>query len=122
MDLIYADDLPPRADFEHAASLFFAEINCVTYILSYEEFHGYMVNAFEQKAPLSHSVLMLLCLILSLDEKHDQYFSRACKHFEHSLEEGSLASVEALMLLVGQNQNLISEPKSANHDCRHHVD
>ena len=109
VDLIYTDDLPPRADFENASSKFFTKINCVNYILSYEEFYAYTVNAFEQKGRLSHSVFMILCLILSLDEKHEQYFSRACDHFRYALEEGSLASVEALMLLVGQN--LPSEPE-----------
>ena len=43
---------------------------------------------------------MLLCLILSFDWKYEGYFDKACQHIDHVLEEGSLASVEALMLTV----------------------
>ncbi|KAK5232936.1 hypothetical protein LTR47_006163 [Exophiala xenobiotica] len=99
-DLVAAGDLPPRAEFEHASSKFFSEINCVNYILSYEKYHAYTLNAFQPQARLSPSVFMLLCLILSLEEKHEQYLIKACEHFEHVLEEGSLASVEALMLMA----------------------
>ena len=99
VEMVLADHLPPRTDFEQASSKFFAEVNCVTYILSYERFNTHMIRALDQKNRLSHSVFMLLCLILSFDERYEQYFSKASEHVEHVLEEGTLASVEALMLI-----------------------
>ena len=98
--LVQPDGFPSRADFEQASTRFFAEINAVNYILSYEVFHTYMFNVYTQKCPLSHAVFMILCLILVFDGNHEEYFSKACQHFDHTLEEGSLESVQALMLIV----------------------
>lgn len=100
VDLICPDSLPSRADFERAASNFFTEINCVNYILSYDQFNIYMNKAFDSQPSLSHAIFMLLCLILSFDDKYKDYFHRACEHVDYAMEEGSLASVEALMLIV----------------------
>ncbi|KAH6988274.1 fungal-specific transcription factor domain-containing protein [Ilyonectria sp. MPI-CAGE-AT-0026] len=100
VDLICPDSLPSRADFERAASAFFTEINCVNYILSYDQFNTYMNKAFDTQPSITHAVHMLLCLILSFDDKYKDYFFRACKHVDYAMEEGSLASVEALMLIV----------------------
>ena len=73
----------------------------MTYILSYEQFHSHMIRAFDQRNQISHSAFMLLNLIVSFNgERYEQYFSKACEHLEYVLEEGTVASVEALMLLV----------------------
>ena len=99
--MVSPDTLPPRTEFEQASQKFFAELNCVTYILSYEQFQSHMIRAFDQRNQVSHSVFMLLNLIVAFnDEMYEQYFSKACEHLEYVLEEGTVASVEALMLLV----------------------
>ncbi|EXJ57727.1 uncharacterized protein A1O5_12517 [Cladophialophora psammophila CBS 110553] len=100
VDQVQPTDLPPRAEFERASLKFFAEINCVNYILSYEQFYVYMSDCLDQRHPLSHGVFMLLCLILSFDSKYEEFFSKACGHVEYTFEEGSIASVESLMLLA----------------------
>ncbi|KAK4943651.1 hypothetical protein LTR10_016748 [Elasticomyces elasticus] len=100
IDRVTPTDLPSRADFEQASSKFFAEVNCVNYISSYKQFHTYTFNAFDQKQPVSHAVLMLLYLIMSLNPQYEEHFPKACGHVDATLEEGSLASVEALMLLM----------------------
>ncbi|KIW50501.1 hypothetical protein PV05_09305 [Exophiala xenobiotica] len=100
VDQVQPNDLPPRAEFERASLRFFAEINCVNYILSYEQFYVYISDSLDQRHPLSHGVFMLLCLILSFDSKYEEFFSKACGHVEYVFEEGSIASVESLMLLA----------------------
>lgn len=120
-ELVDPAGLPPRVDFEKASLRFFAEINCVNFIISYGKFHSFTINAFDHKRPVSHAVFMLFCLIVSFDERYEEYFAKACEHFDSALEEASIESVEALMLMVIYTL-LVPKDPTLMMFCRPYVD
>ena len=79
---------------------FFYDINCVNYILSYEQFLIYTLAAYKRNTSLLHIVWMLLCLILSFDRRYKGYFDKVYYYVDYVLKEGSLASIEALILTI----------------------
>lgn len=100
VDVVYPSDFPARDQVQQAATKFFSEINNIIYIMSYEQFQQHLDNIYQYNLPTSNSIILLMGLVISLDEKFEDYFAKACKHFDMALEEACLESVQALMLLV----------------------
>jgi hypothetical protein len=102
--LIHPQDLPPRLDLVEAAKDFFAEVNGIIYILQYERFHNDMGNIYAKRLPVTNAGFAIFYLILSLSQKHEDYFADACRYCNVALEESSMESIQALMLLVRHHQ------------------
>lgn len=79
---------------------FFAEINNVIYVLKYEKFQTYLHIIYTPQATTTNAILAILYLITSLNGAEPELFRVACLHGNASMEEGSLESVQALMLMV----------------------
>jgi hypothetical protein len=100
VDKVDPKNLPPRGAVSEALKIFFAEINCVIYVLSYECFQSYLDSIYVHGNQSSHSGLALVYLMLSLWPLSDQYFVEGCQYCTEGMGEGTIESVQALMLMV----------------------
>ncbi|CAI7640081.1 unnamed protein product [Penicillium glandicola] len=93
-----ADYLPDRQALDQAAVKFFAEINSVIYILDQDRFYHWLDEVYGGKG-LRASVLAILYLVMALcgDEEPSFHISRS--YMDDVIEESSLESVRAIMLM-----------------------
>lgn len=93
-------DILPRHLIEQAAVRFFAEVNSVIYVLSQREFSQLINNIYFSQEAERVSTWALVMLIYALGAKNKQAFERACFHLDGIIEEGSIESVKAILLIV----------------------
>lgn len=94
-----ADYLPNRKALDQAAVKFFAEINSVIYILDQYRFHLWLDDVYGGKGVCA-SVLVILYLVMALCGDKDPSFDIARSYMDNVIEESSLESVRAIMLMV----------------------
>ncbi|KAH9204918.1 fungal-specific transcription factor domain-containing protein [Leptodontidium sp. 2 PMI_412] len=97
---IYPQDLPPRLELVEAAKKFFAEVNGIIYILQYERFYNNVGNIYARRHLVTNAGFAILYLILSLSQEHENYFAEGCRYCNLALEESSMETIQALMLLT----------------------
>ncbi|KAH9208322.1 hypothetical protein DL95DRAFT_480443 [Leptodontidium sp. 2 PMI_412] len=105
IDPVYSCDYATRRQFDQASAKFFAEINSITYILGCDQLQSYLTSLTQQNYPMTNASLMLLYLVLNLEQDDDEYFDKACHLFDAAMEEGSIESVRAMMLLAIERLN-----------------
>ncbi|OQE05782.1 hypothetical protein PENVUL_c022G02721 [Penicillium vulpinum] len=93
-----ADYLPNRKALDQAAMRFFAEINSVIYILDQDRFHHWLDDVYSGKG-VRASVLVILYLVMALCGDEDPSFHIARSSMDDVIQESSLESVRALMLM-----------------------
>ncbi|KAJ5513431.1 hypothetical protein N7463_002983 [Penicillium fimorum] len=93
-----ADYLPDRKALDQAAVRFFAEINSVIYILDQDRFHHWIDDIYGGKG-VRASVLVILYLVMALCGDEDPSFHIARSYMDDVIEESSLESVRAIMLM-----------------------
>ncbi|KAK2605788.1 hypothetical protein N8I77_008602 [Diaporthe amygdali] len=98
--------LPPRKLSEQCGVTFFTQINSVLYILSPEKFFNSVEAAYSGRDTPT-STQAIIHLVVALANRSPENFETARMQMESVLEEGSLESVQAMMLmsLYRQNQN-----------------
>lgn len=91
--------LPDRRTCERCGVTFFSHINSVVYILSPETFFNAVETAYSGR-DASPSVQATIHLIVALVNGSSENFELARMQMESVIEEGSLESVQAMMLMV----------------------
>ena len=97
----YPHNLPARQQIEIAATRFFAEVNNIAYVLKYEQVQSTLENIY-CGLPSTRSSLAIVYLILSCGPDSDHFYTEGCRYSTAALEEGTLESVQALMLMVSK--------------------
>ncbi|QKX54960.1 uncharacterized protein TRUGW13939_02050 [Talaromyces rugulosus] len=92
------DYLPDRKALDQAAVKFFAEINSVIYIIDQDRFHLWLDDVYGGKGVCA-SVLVILYLVMALCGHKDPSFDIARSYMDNVIEESSLESVRAIMLM-----------------------
>lgn len=93
------DYLPNRKALDQAAVRFFSEINSVIYILDQDRFHLWLDDVYGGNG-VRASVLVILYLVMALCGDEDPSFHIARSYMDDVIEESSLESVRAIMLMV----------------------
>lgn len=91
---------PSQAEFDSAVSVYFAEINNVTYILDAERIETTVESVLLRRTNRSSTSLAIFHLIMALGATSSHHLREAVLLFHDILTESSLGSVQALMLLV----------------------
>lgn len=86
------------------AKKFFAEVNGIIYILQYERFYNNVGNIYARRLLVTNAGFAILYLIFSLSQEHENYFAEGCRYCNLALEESSMETIQALMLLVRRHQ------------------
>lgn len=94
-----ADYLPNRKSLDQAAVKFFAEINSVIYILEQDRFHLWIDDVYSGKG-VRASVLVIMYMVMALCGDENPSFGIARSYMDDVIEESSLESVRAIMLMV----------------------
>lgn len=94
-----ADYLPDRKALDQAAVTFFSEINSVIYILDQDRFHHWIDDIYGGRR-VRASVLVILYLVMALCGDDPPSFHIARSYMDDVIEESSLESVRAIMLMV----------------------
>ncbi|KAH7127522.1 hypothetical protein EDB81DRAFT_143830 [Dactylonectria macrodidyma] len=90
--------LPPRDLVDQAALKFFAEVNAGNGILDYVQFHNNIEQVYQNSTPVTQASLRIMHLVLALGQDSDEWFEKAAEYAPGTLREGSLQSIQALML------------------------
>ncbi|KAM5353263.1 hypothetical protein ACJZ2D_016844 [Fusarium nematophilum] len=90
--------LPPRDLVDQAALKFFAEVNAGNGILDYVQFHNNIEQVYQNSPLVTQASLRIMHLVLALGQDSDEWFEEAAKYAPGTLREGSLQSIQALML------------------------
>ncbi|USP79375.1 hypothetical protein yc1106_06649 [Curvularia clavata] len=90
--------LPPRRLCEQCGVAFLSQINSVVYILSPEQFFNALETAYRDESTTA-STQVIIHLIVALMSNSSDSFQRARLQMETVLEEGSLHSIQAMMLM-----------------------
>ncbi|KAF7529729.1 hypothetical protein PCG10_006059 [Penicillium crustosum] len=93
-----ADYLPNRKSLDQAAVKFFAEINSVIYILEQDRFHLWIDDVYSGKG-VRASVLVIMYMVMALCGDENPSFGIARSYMDDVIEESSLESVRAIMLM-----------------------
>lgn len=94
-----ANYLPDRKALDQAAVRFFAEINSVIYILDQDRFYHWFDDVYGGKE-VRASVLVILYLVMALCGDEEPSFQISRSYIDDVIEESSLESVRAIMLMV----------------------
>ena len=94
------EPLPPRAQIEEAAINFFAEVNSIVYIMTFEGFQQCLESIYGPKGSCSNAAFGVVYTLASLFPGGDHAFSQASHYIRLAIEEGSIETVQALMLMV----------------------
>ena len=98
--LVAPGSLPLRSRADRATERFFAEINSVIWILGYEKFIDIVENIYSPKQPTSNASMASLLAIVALAEGSEDMLDSACQYFDLAVSEGSLESIQMIMILV----------------------
>ncbi|KAJ9644294.1 hypothetical protein H2204_001645 [Knufia peltigerae] len=98
--LVSPVNLPARAIVSQAATAFFAEINNIIYVLSYERFQIDLEKVYSFRPATTNAKLAIIHLMVSLIDPDADLFSFATRFGNASIEEGTLESVQALMIMT----------------------
>lgn len=93
--------LPDRRTCERCGVTFFNHINSVVYILTPEKFFN-SVEAIYSGRDITPSAQATIHLIVALVDSCSESFEIARMQMESVMEEGSLESIQAIMLMVRQ--------------------
>ena len=108
MQSIRPQNLPPKETVLDTARKFFVEINTAVYILNQDRFRRLLESIYVHKMQSDNASLALIYLMLSLWPLDSQYFSDGTNFCNAAIEESSIESVQALMLMVSiENNRLI---------------
>ncbi|KAL1604871.1 hypothetical protein SLS60_004411 [Paraconiothyrium brasiliense] len=91
--------LPDRRALEQASEVFFAEINCIIYVLNQDRFFSSFDRIYDLQGPHQASTLATVHLIIALAQGSSESFETACLQTDAIIEEGTQESVEAFMLM-----------------------
>jgi hypothetical protein len=94
-----AEYLPDRAALEQAAMTFFRDINSVIFILDQEKFYAWLDEVYSEQ-DVSTSILAIVYLVMALCGDETSSFEIARSYMNDVIEESSLNSVRAIMLMV----------------------
>lgn len=94
-----AEYLPDRAALEQAAMTFFRDINSVIFILDQEKFYAWLDEVYSEQ-DVSTSILAIVYLVMALLGDETSSFEIARSYMNDVIEESSLNSVRAIMLMV----------------------
>ncbi|OBT65060.1 hypothetical protein VE03_05240 [Pseudogymnoascus sp. 23342-1-I1] len=94
-----AEYLPDRAALERAAVLFFRDINSVIFILDQEKFYVWLDDVYGEQ-DVSTSILVIVYLVMALCGDEASSFEIARSYINDVIEESSLNSVRAIMLMT----------------------
>ena len=100
--VVFPDEalLPNHSQIDATATAFYAEINSVIYILSSEGFQDCIDRLLTRSGTCSNSHIVLFYAVLSLHLGSRPYFDLACEYLTQAIEEGSIVTVEAMVVLV----------------------
>jgi len=98
---MYPFDLPDRSEIGHAAKSFHAEWSGIAYILHDGQLSTCLDNIYTYQLPCTYSTIVIIFLVLALGNHCEPYFEHARRHFDYALEEHTLETVQAFMLMVG---------------------
>lgn len=93
-------NLPAQAMVSKAATAFFAEINNIIYVLSFERFQIDLEKVYSLRPATTNAKLAIIYLMVALKDPDPDSFSFATRYGNASIEEGTLESVQALMIMV----------------------
>lgn len=93
-------NLPVRAMVSKAATAFFAEINNIIYVLSFERFQIDLEKVYSLRPATTNAKLAVIYLMVALKDPDPDILSSATRYGNASIEEGTLESVQALMIMV----------------------
>lgn len=94
--------LPDRVALEHAAVAFFKDINSVIYILDQEKFQIWVDDVYSGREVCT-SILVIVYLVMALCGDKSSSFETARSYMDDVIEESSIDSVRAIMLMVRLN-------------------
>ncbi|KFY72128.1 hypothetical protein V499_07699 [Pseudogymnoascus sp. VKM F-103] len=94
-----AEYLPDRAALEQAAMTFFRDINSVIFILDQEKFYAWLDEVYSEQ-DVSTSILAIVYLVMALCGDETSSFEIARSYMNNVIEESSLDSVRAIMLMT----------------------
>ncbi|KAH7131735.1 fungal-specific transcription factor domain-containing protein [Dactylonectria estremocensis] len=97
---VHPQNLPDRKSIDEATTRFFTEVNVGTYIMDYGEFLALLENSYHLCLPLSNASVMAIHLVFALCQNSENSFITANQYFTKAITEGTLESIQALMLLV----------------------
>ncbi|KAI1381234.1 fungal-specific transcription factor domain-containing protein [Hypoxylon crocopeplum] len=95
--MIVPTDLPLRSQVDEAAVTFFSEVNNIVYILNFEQFEDTVEHIYDGQQSSNAGVASMLAVV-ALAEGSDDAFDRAYHYLDQTVAEGSLESVQAIML------------------------
>lgn len=102
------ENLPDRKSMDEATTRFFTEVNVGTYIMDYDEFLALLESSYNLHLPLSNASIMAIHLVFALCQESEDSFTTANQYYTKALTEGTLESLQALMLLVSSRYPRLS--------------
>lgn len=72
----------------------------MVWILSYEKFIDTVENVYSPGQPTSNSSMASVLAIVALAEGSEDVLNSACQYFDLAVSEGSLESIQMIMILV----------------------
>lgn len=98
----FPDDflIPIQSQINIDATVFYAEINSVIYILPSEGLQDCVDRLLRRSKACRNAHIAIVYAVMSLGTESTSIFSLACHYLTLAIEEGSIATVEALMLIV----------------------
>lgn len=70
------------------------------WILSYEKFIDILENIYNPGQPTSNASMATMLAIVALAEDSEDMLNSACQYFDLAVSEGSLESIQTIMVLV----------------------
>lgn len=95
-------NLPSLSLITEAAQKFFSEMNNTIYVLNYTCFQSQLKDLYATDATASNALLAIVYGIGFLGTSDPQQFAKASQYGNASIEEASLESVQAIMIMVIQ--------------------
>lgn len=100
IDKFCPKNLPDRKSMDEATTTFFTEVNIGTYVLDSDEFLALLENSYHLGLPSSNASVMIIYLVFALCHDSEDSFTTAGQYFAETIKEGTLESVQALVLQV----------------------
>lgn len=92
---------------EEATTKFFAEVNCIVNILNFEKFQEMVGELYDLKQASSNAGIAIVLGVVALAGDLDYVLHQACQYLDPTIAEGSLESVQAIMILVSSSISLL---------------
>lgn len=100
LTVIVPNELPTRDQLDLATTKFFAEVNSVINILNFAQFQEIVEDLYHLGQASTNANIAIVLGVTALVSGSDTVLDQACQYLDSSIAEGSLESIQAIMILV----------------------